>query len=131
MSFDIGGTFIKYGVIGEDAVILESNKVKTPDSLDGLLSIIKEFCLPHQEVSGVAVSCPGAVSDEGIIYGSSSIPYIHGPNMKELIRKSLELPVFIENDANCAAYAEVWDGSAKGKKDVLVIVIGTGIGAPS
>lgn len=44
---------------------------------------------------------------------------IHGPNMKELIRKSLELPVFIENDANCAAYAEVWDGSAKGKKMFL------------
>lgn len=128
MSFDIGGTFIKYGVIGENAVILETNKAKTPGTLDELLNFIKEVCLSHQEAIGVAVSCPGAVSDEGIIYGSSAIPYIHGPNIKELIEKNVKLPVFVENDANCAAYAELWDGSAKGKKDVLVIVIGTGIG---
>lgn len=128
VSFDIGGTFVKYGVIGENARILETNKVKTPETLDELLRIIKEFALFHPEAVGIAVSCPGAVSDEGIIYGSSAIPYIHGPNIKELIEQDVKLPIFIENDANCAAYAEVWDGSAKGKKDVLVIVIGTGIG---
>ena len=128
LSIDIGGTFIKYGVIGENAGILETNKVKTPGTLEELLDIIKEFCSSHQEVIGVAVSCPGAVSNDGIIYGSSAVPYIHGPNIKELIRENVNLPVFIENDANCAAYAELWDGSAQGKKDVIVIVIGTGIG---
>lgn len=128
LSFDIGGTFLKYGVIGENAVILETNTVKTPGTLDELLNFIKEVCFSHQEVIGVAVSCPGAVSDEGIIYGSSAVRYLHGPNIKELIGENVKLPVFIENDANCAAYSELWDGSAKGKKDVLVIVIGTGIG---
>ena len=85
LSFDIGGTFIKYGIIGENAVILETNKVKTPNgTLDELLNLIKEVCFSHQDAIGVAVSCPGAVSDEGIIYGSSAIPYIHGPNIKRV-----------------------------------------------
>jgi predicted NBD/HSP70 family sugar kinase len=128
LSFDIGGTFIKYGVIKDNPEILEVNKLKTPATLNELLNIIEKSWSANQEVAGIAISSPGAVSDEGIIYGSSAIPYIHGPNIKKLVEQRTNLPVFIGNDANCAAYAEVWDGAAKEKKDVLVMVIGTGIG---
>lgn len=128
LAFDIGGTFIKYGVVNEQTKILESNKVKTPETLYELSDIIKRVSDLYPDVIGVAVSCPGAVSDEGIIYGSSSIPYIHGPNMKDLIKQIVRLPVFIDNDANCVANAEAWAGFAKGKKDALVVVIGSGIG---
>src|SRR5699024_11273333 len=63
-----------------------------------------------------------------IIYDASAIPYIHGPNLKEALEERTQKRVEIENDANCAALAEIWQGSAKGKKEVAVIVIGTGIG---
>lgn len=128
MAFDIGGTFVKCGVVDENAQILVSKKEKTPKTLDGLLSLIEEFHQSHPDVSGIAMSCPGAVSNEGVIYGSSAVKYIHGPNMKELVSERTKLPVYIENDANCAGYAEVWNGAAKGKNDVMVMVIGTGIG---
>ncbi|WP_117170083.1 ROK family protein [Paraliobacillus sediminis] len=128
LSFDIGGTFIKYGIVGENATIIENNKVKTPDTLDKLVNLIDEVSKGNSEVEGIAISAPGAVSDEGIIYGSSAISFIHGPNIKELIAERTGKSVYLENDANCAGYAEVWDGAAKGKKDVLVMVIGTGIG---
>lgn len=128
ISFDIGGTFIKYGIIGADSSILEHNKIKTPKTLDGLLEVIHKYAELHMEAQGIAVSLPGAVSNEGVVYGSSAISYVHGPNIKELIANATTLPVYIENDANCAGYAEVWAGAAKGKKDVLVMTIGTGIG---
>ena len=52
---------------------------------------------------------PGAVaSDEGVIYGASAIDYIHGPNIKKDLEERLQTRVELENDANCAALAEVW-----------------------
>lgn len=128
LAFDIGGTFIKYGIVGESAEIFESSKVKSPKTLEELLMMIETVAGSHSDVKGVAISSPGAVSDEGVIYGSSALPYLHGPNIKDLIKARTPLPVFMENDANCAGYAEVWNGSAKGKKDVIAMVIGTGIG---
>lgn len=128
LAFDIGGTFLKYGIIAEDTTVLETNKVKTPDSLEGLLTALQEISNLYPDVRGVAVSCPGAVSEEGFVKGSSALHYLHGPNIKKLIEERLDVPIFMENDANCAGYAEFWQGAAKGKKDVLVMVLGTGIG---
>jgi predicted NBD/HSP70 family sugar kinase len=128
LAFDIGGTFIKYGLVTDSAEILENNKVKTPKTLDELLSMIKSLAEKYKGVKAIAISSPGAVSVDGVIYGSSAIRYLHGPNIKNLVKEHTSLPVYLENDANCAGYAEIWNGAAKGKKDVLVMVIGTGIG---
>lgn len=128
LAFDLGGTYVKYGIVTEQAEILETSKIKTPKTLDGLLEAMAEISEAHPECEGIAVCSPGAVSDEGIIYGSSAIPFIHGPNMKSQISERTGKQVFLGNDANCAGYAEIWKGAAKGRKDVLVMVIGTGIG---
>lgn len=128
LACDFGGTFLKYGIVNEDAEILKKAKIRTPKTLDTLLDQIEALVQSEVEIEGIAVSSPGAVSDEGIIYGSSAINYLAGPNIKQLIANRTGLHVYMENDANCAGYAEIWDGAAKGKKDVLVMVIGTGIG---
>ncbi len=128
LAFDIGGTFIKYAVITEDGELAESGKTATPDALEGLIGFIVDHAKTRDETAGIAISAPGAVSEEGIVYGSSALPYIHGPNIKQMVKEKTNLPVFMENDANCAGYAEVWKGAAQGKQDVLAVVIGTGIG---
>lgn len=130
LSFDFGGTHIKYGVVDTDGTILVKEKKQTPKTLESLLLFIKNQLKQHsnEDIEGIAISSPGSVSEKGIIYGSSAIPYIHGPNMKKQIEAETGLTVHIENDANCAALAEVWKGAATGKKDVAVVVIGTGIG---
>ena len=77
----------------------------------------------------MALSLPGAVDSEtGIIGGSSALDYIHGPNIKEELEKRLQVRVEMENDANCAALAEVWKGAASDVNDCCFIVSGTGIG---
>lgn len=128
LACDIGGTFMKHGIVGENAGIFKSGKIKTPKTLDGLLDGIEMLVQSQPYIWGIAVSSPGAVSDEGIIFGSSAITYLGGPNIKQLIAERTGLHVYLENDANCAGYAEVWNGAAKGKKNVLVMVVGTGIG---
>lgn len=128
LAIDIGGTFIKYGLVDEQAVILESGREAAPKELSALLDLIDDLAQKYPQSDGIAVSSPGAVGDDGIIYGSSALPYLHGPNIKELLEEKIKKPIFLENDANCAAFAEIWKGAAQGKKDIMVIVIGTGIG---
>ncbi|WP_100010155.1 ROK family protein [Lentibacillus sediminis] len=128
LAVDIGGTFIKSGIVDEEATISKQKKIKTPRTLEGLLEIFDQLHQEHREVKGIAVSCPGAVSEIGEINGTSALPYLHGPNIKKQIEDLVGVPIYIENDANCVGYAEIWRGKAQGNKDALVVVIGTGVG---
>lgn len=130
---DVGGSSIKYALMDETGVFLEKSSVPTPKAsldlfMDTVDSIVKDL-REDKRLKGLAVSMPGAVNVEtGIIDGVTALPYIHGPNMKELLQERTQLPAEIENDANCAGLAEGWVGAAKDVNDYLCIVIGTGIG---
>ncbi|RIJ66219.1 ROK family protein [Rummeliibacillus sp. POC4] len=131
--FDVGGSAIKYALMDETGCFIEKSSLPTPkkslaEFIDTIGDIVGEFKKSHL-VKGLAISIPGAVNVEtGIIEGSSALPYIHGPNIKDLLQDKTELPVELENDANCAGLAEGWIGAAKDVKDYLCIVLGIGIG---
>lgn len=131
LAFDWGGTNIKYGVWANNQ--LESTgSEKTPETYTELKEILKriqdEKSLDYT-FEGVAISAPGVVNIEnGVIEGISAIPYIHHFNIREELVSLFGLPVKIENDANAAGIAEVWQGVAQGEADVLFVVIGTGVG---
>lgn len=130
---DVGGTTIKYGLWdGAAQQLTKQGAVATPKSLnayyDVLTQIVAEF-KANDQVVGVAMSTPGAVNKAtGIIEGASALPYIHHFEIQDELETRFDLPVVMENDANCAALAEVGSGAAKGLKNVLFMVIGTGVG---
>lgn len=130
---DVGGSSIKYALMNESGDFIEKSSIPTPKTslelfMDEVDSIVKEF-QKNYALKGIAMSMPGAVNIEtGYIAGLSALPYIHGPNMKELLQERTHLTVEIENDANCAGLAEGWIGAAKDVMDYLCLVIGTGIG---
>lgn len=129
LAFDVGGTSVKYALCNEEGEVSSASKFKTPDTLDQMYLEMEKVVHNYPNVEGIALSMPGAVdSDSGIIYGSSAINYIHGPNIKEDLQNRFHKPVELENDANCAALAEVWKGVAKDENDCCFIVSGTGIG---
>ena len=130
ISFDVGGTDVKFAIINETGEILRKDSYKSPDNIEEFFrKIIETTSSSEETLSGMALSLPGAVDSlNGIIGGSSALPYIHGPNFKKILKEATSLDVEMENDANCAALAEAWLGVAKDKKDILVIVIGTGVG---
>ena len=134
LSFDIGGTSVKYGVLDRAGKIYEKGKIKTPqediDKLIGGITDIRRELGKKYNFEGIAMSCPGAVDDEsGVIGGASAVPCIHGFDLKERIRVATEVEnVRMGNDANCAALAEVWKGAAKDNNDVLFVILGSGVG---
>lgn len=129
LAFDVGGTAVKYAVVDEDGQIENRQKFAIPENIEGMYQEIVKVYEQNKDVEGIALSMPGAVdSDDGIIYGSSAIDYIHGPNIKKDLQKMTGKSVELENDANCAALAEVWKGAARNEQDCCFIVSGTGIG---
>lgn len=130
--FDFGGSAVKYGIWSDQEELLEQDKFPTPKTWEEmqqqLLTVLNEKKEKYS-LTGVAISSPGAVKEEeGIVDGASAIPYIHGIPLLAALEELFALPVSIENDANCAALAELWKGSAKDVKNMLFIVLGTGVG---
>jgi predicted NBD/HSP70 family sugar kinase len=131
LTLDIGGTSIKYALFSDGKLGLQA-AFPTPNTrarFDEKLTEIVEAFKQNEKIDGVAISSPGAVNKAtGVIEGASALPYIHNFNIHSEFEKRFKLPVSIENDANCAALAEVKFGAAKGLSDVLFLVLGTGVG---
>ncbi|SJZ63996.1 Sugar kinase of the NBD/HSP70 family, may contain an N-terminal HTH domain [Pilibacter termitis] len=128
---DVGGTSIKYAVF-QNGQLFENGSFPTPQTLEEyyekLCEVVEEMKKVHGIV-GVAMSSPGAVNKEnGVIEGASALPYIHDFDIHSVLSDKFALPLTIENDANCAALAEVKYGVAKNHQNVLFIVLGTGVG---
>ncbi|GAB2026996.1 ROK family protein [Lactovum odontotermitis] len=129
---DIGGTSIKYAKF-DTGKLTEKSSFPTPDNIDDFYTGLKKVADDFKgrfEITGVAISSPGAVNKKnGIIEGASALPYIHDFDIHSKFEKEIfGLPVSIENDANCAALAEIEFGAARGLSDVLFVVLGTGVG---
>ena len=122
---DIGGTGIKFAAMSKEGEILDKQEIATPNDLDGLLDWLK-MLLSKREYQGIAMSVPGAVDRKtGTIGGISAVPYIHGFSWYDKLA-SYELPVHLENDANCVGLSELL--AHPELENAACVVIGTGIG---
>lgn len=132
LGIDVGGSSVKFAVVEDSGKILSKGSFTTPKTLEdfyGEIKKISNICKEKYKIVGAGFSMPGAVDNEnGIIGGSSAIEYIHDFNIKVELKKILNLPVEMENDANCAALGEVWIGAGKNFQDIAFLVIGTGVG---
>lgn len=130
LAIDIGGTQIKYGLVDQTGLISAMNKTATPLDFKDFIACIKDVFRQFRAASltGIAISSPGLPQPDGTIGGESAVPYLHQHNIKQVIETTFHLPVVIENDANCAALAEVWTGKAKDVDHAAVLILGTGIG---
>lgn len=132
LSFDIGGSSVKYAVIEKTGKILAKGKKTTPQEKEEFFRLIENVAASYRRVytiEGAGFSFPGAVDDvSGVIGGSSALPYIHDFPIRQELERRLSLSAALENDANCAALGESWLGVGKEHEDLVFLVIGTGIG---
>lgn len=128
--FDIGGTSVKYGryqVGGIDKKSSFATPKTWEEMKENLHQVVKD--LSDKDTKGVAMSSPGAVdTKEGVIKGFSAIPYLHRFKIIDELEALFNLPVTIENDANCAGLAETQFGVGKDSKNAIYFIIGSGIG---
>jgi len=136
---DLGGTNIKAGIVDGEGNLLNKLSIKTnaDRSMEeiihdmGQLAVdaISDAGLEVKDIECIGIGSPGTPdNDEGLLVYSSNLPFNKAP-MRKLIREVVDLPVYIDNDANCAAMAEAVAGAGKGAKDSVTITLGTGVGA--
>ena len=136
---DLGGTNIKAGIVDGEGKLLNKLSIKTNADRTmeaiihdmGQLAVdaIRDAGLEIKDIEAIGIGSPGTPdNDEGLLVYSSNLPFNKAP-MRKLIREVVDLPVYIDNDANCAAMAEAVAGAGKGAKDSVTITLGTGVGA--
>ena len=139
VGIDLGGTNIKAGVVDSDGNLLNKLSIKTHAERDekeiihdmGKLAVdvIKDLGKEISDIEAIGIGSPGTPdNEEGLLVYSANLPFNNSP-MRKLIRDVVDLPVYIDNDANCAAMAEAVAGAAKGTRDSVTITLGTGVGA--
>lgn len=132
LSFDIGGTQIKFAVLTPHGEIIEQSKVDTPNHGEQIINEIVKIKIQLSSkytLQGVAFSLPGFVNvDTGFLQSGGAIKDFFEINFKEIMIEKLSLPVELENDVNCVALAEKWLGNAKNSENFICITIGTGVG---
>lgn len=127
-TIDVGGSSIKYALFDEDRNKLLHGKVKTPmDTLEHFYEAI--YSIIPNDIDGIAISMPGVIdSKNGVARTGGALLYIDQEPIVERLTGIYHVPVWIGNDAKCAALAEVGFGSCKDVNDAFVIILGTGIG---
>lgn len=132
LTFDIGGTNIKYGLCNDRFELVEKHSIPTEAHKGGQVLIEKviDIIESYDNIDRVAISTAGQVdSEKGIVvYSTGNIPYYTGMMVKKLIENKTGIPTYVENDVNAAALGEAYFGAAKNEKDFICLTYGTGIG---
>ncbi|TDT67937.1 putative NBD/HSP70 family sugar kinase [Hypnocyclicus thermotrophus] len=132
LTFDVGGTFIKYSLSDENANFLETSKIPTNRDGDKILTDLIKIINKYKKeytISGLAFSLPGFIDvDKGYSITGGIIKEFYGFEFKKILEEKTGIPVEVENDANCVALAEKWRGHATNSNNFISFTIGTGIG---
>lgn len=132
IGFDVGGTHIKHGVIDENGEELVSDQYDTPDDTETFKqkwkAVVDEY-QNHHDITAIGVSFPGYINPKtGIAAKAGALAFMDGANLLSLFAGLSDLPVVVENDANCAALGERWRGAGRDFENFVCITVGTGIG---
>lgn len=134
---DVGGTSVKEGLFDSEGNLLGKVSVPTPPLVDkagyaavvgGVEQLMAEAKLPILFVRGIGLAIPCPVPASGIISMQANIQ-IDAPGLRAALEERCPHAVVkFGNDANAAAMGEVWQGSAKGARSMVMVTIGTGVG---
>ncbi|MEJ5229695.1 MAG: ROK family protein [Pseudothermotoga sp.] len=128
---DIGGTNLRVAVTSEDGIIMKKNKFSTPRDYDQLLCVLKkEFKEASREfsISSSCISVAGAVFKNNTVW----LPNVFGPKRfslaGDLENSFTNSEIHVIDDRVAGLLGELYRGCAVGKKDVLYLIVGTGVG---
>jgi glucokinase len=134
LGLDIGGTFIKAGLVDETGRVLESRRAVTDiNNLNGFLSNVTELIREFQKsvsIDAIGMGVPGLRSGKThAIETSPNIPCLKNVNLERLLADQVQVGVVGENDANAAAYGEFVCGAGAGLQHMAYLTLGTGLGS--
>jgi len=137
IGIDLGGTYIKYGLVNAEGTILkeglkptldETSPNKIPENIKSCVTELGDYAQKEGwEIQGLGLGVPGLV-ENGTIIGCENLRELDGFPIQSYLESFLPFPVMVDNDANLMGLAEVFFGSDPDIKDMVFLTIGTGIG---
>lgn len=130
LTFDIGGTFIKYALVDEAYQVSDSSKVPTPDTIEEFWEALEYvICSFQNRMTGIAISCPGEINSRlGFVFKGGLIPYLRNIPLASRLNKTFQVPVTVLNDGDAAGLAEARIGNLQDCGCGATFVLGTGVG---
>ena len=136
LAVDFGGTSIKMGVTQGDQILATAKPIPTQsfnspqEIIAAMIETAKELQEKYPNICVMGMGMPGWCNYyEGVLYQLTNVPvWDHVVPVKEMMEKALGIPVVLDNDANCMAYAEWKFGAGKGLSNVVCMTMGTGLG---
>ncbi|HSI66447.1 MAG TPA: ROK family protein [Planococcus sp. (in: firmicutes)] len=131
LGVDIGGTKIRFGVIGPAGEVVYDEKVSTQFPLyEYLESHVLRILSIYPQIKAIGIGTHGFVDPQKgeIIFSTEALPGWTGTKVKEQLERATGKRVEVENDANCAALAEAKFGAASAYNRVVCLTLGTGLG---
>ena len=134
---DIGGTTCKLGLFETTGMVLDKWEIptRTENGGENILSDVAaaiaekmtEKEILKTQVQGIGIGVPGPVTSEGVVLRCVNLGWDIINVAKEMAERT-GMPVKVGNDANVAALGEMWQGGGKGRKNVVMVTLGTGVG---
>lgn len=139
IGIDLGGTNIVAAVVDEKYNIIAKAKTPTavPRSAELIFDDIAKVCkeavekagLTMDDISSVGLGTPGTVNSDGVIEFANNLNFDNVPAKDMIIERLGDKPVYVANDANCAALGEAYAGCGNGAKNFIAVTLGTGVGS--
>ena len=134
---DVGGTTCKIGFFETSGTLIDKWEIKTntenggasilPDVAASVEAKLSERGIGKDEVQGIGIGVPGPVREDGVVSRCVNLGWQEVHVAEELCALT-GLLVKAGNDANVAALGEMWQGGAKGSKNIVMVTLGTGVG---
>ncbi len=134
---DIGGTAVKIGIFTTEGQLIEKWEIPTrtleggshilPDIAESVKGKMADLSISDDQIEGVGFGVPGPVRNESVVNKCVNL----GWGVFDVAKEFKELTGFdtkVENDANVAAFGEMWQGGGKGHKNIVMVTLGTGVG---
>jgi glucokinase len=133
LGFDIGGTKISAAMYDGQALVSDVKKVPTPSGSEAIIAAFLKIIADFQDkytVTGIGIATAGIVDTVAgyPVTGTNNIPGWAGTQVKRIIESKTMIPVYVENDANAAAYGEAKSHNLANSPCTILITLGTGIG---
>ena len=137
IGIDIGGTNLKAGLVDENYRIVATKKMPLEfESMEQMgevlanmaLALVEEYGISREEVASVGMGFPGPVDNKaGVVIKTVNIPIRFMP-VAEIFHRYWDIPVYLGNDADCAALGEYYHYEDKNIESLILVTLGTGIG---
>lgn len=131
IGIDLGGTNVRAGTVNEQTSEIVSVRINGKGSVEEVLrqvfSVVGKLINPS--VTAIGIGVPGLVDlQQGVVFDVVNIPSWKEVPLQQLVEDRYQLPVFLNNDANCFALGEFYFGKGKGVDSMVGLTVGTGLG---